>query len=178
AHFNAQAPPGTAQPHVLVNKAAKMLNAVQDRLNFQLHGWSFGLVCSIAGSKRLNKLGTSFFAVGHCATLPCGSGDRALQECNLSTGPSVDCSDCIPPGSGRPPEPGVCFGDATASHGQSEKLIHSLSAVRPPFLFCYPQILLQTQNFIRHPIYTAICLFTGAGVASHWSWGAGACGVL
>src|SRR2546429_9996735 len=33
-------------------------------------------------------------------------------------------------------------------------------------------------HFIRHPIYTAICLFTGAGVASHWSWGAGACGVL
>ena len=33
-------------------------------------------------------------------------------------------------------------------------------------------------HFIRHPIYTAICFFTGAGVASHWSWGAGACGVL
>jgi len=33
-------------------------------------------------------------------------------------------------------------------------------------------------HFIRHPIYTAICLFTVAGVASHWSWGAGACGVL
>ena len=33
-------------------------------------------------------------------------------------------------------------------------------------------------HFMRHPIYTAICLFTGAGVASHWSWGACACGVL
>ena len=33
-------------------------------------------------------------------------------------------------------------------------------------------------HFIRHPIYTAICLFTVAGVASHWSWGAGACGML
>ena len=33
-------------------------------------------------------------------------------------------------------------------------------------------------HFIRHPIYTAICLFTVAGVASHWSWGAGVCGVL
>src|SRR6266850_175948 len=33
-------------------------------------------------------------------------------------------------------------------------------------------------RFIRHPIYTAVCLFTGAGVASHWSWEAGACGVL
>src|SRR4051794_27029317 len=33
-------------------------------------------------------------------------------------------------------------------------------------------------HFIRHPIYTAICLFAGAGVTSHWSWGAGACGVL
>jgi protein-S-isoprenylcysteine O-methyltransferase Ste14 len=33
-------------------------------------------------------------------------------------------------------------------------------------------------QFIRHPIYTAICLTTAAGVASHWSWGAGACGLL
>ena len=33
-------------------------------------------------------------------------------------------------------------------------------------------------HFIRHPIYTAICLTTGAGVASHWSWGAGACAGL
>ena len=23
---------------------------------------------------------------------------------------------------------------------------------------------------IRHPIYTAVCLFTVAGVAAHWSW--------
>jgi protein-S-isoprenylcysteine O-methyltransferase Ste14 len=33
-------------------------------------------------------------------------------------------------------------------------------------------------HFIRHPIYTAICLFTGAGVAANWSWAAGACGGL
>src|SRR5258705_7818753 len=25
-------------------------------------------------------------------------------------------------------------------------------------------------RYIRHPIYAAICLFTGAGVAAHWSW--------
>ena len=31
---------------------------------------------------------------------------------------------------------------------------------------------------IRHPIYTAFCLFTGAGMAAHWSWGAGVCGAL
>jgi protein-S-isoprenylcysteine O-methyltransferase Ste14 len=31
-------------------------------------------------------------------------------------------------------------------------------------------------HFIRHPIYTAICFSTAAGVAAHWSWAAGACG--
>ena len=30
-------------------------------------------------------------------------------------------------------------------------------------------------RYIRHPIYTAICLFTGAGVAAHWSWSSGLC---
>jgi len=33
-------------------------------------------------------------------------------------------------------------------------------------------------HFIRHPIYTAICVFTVAGVAANWSWVAGACGGL
>jgi protein-S-isoprenylcysteine O-methyltransferase Ste14 len=33
-------------------------------------------------------------------------------------------------------------------------------------------------HFIRHPIYTAICVFTVAGVAANWSWAAGACGGL
>jgi protein-S-isoprenylcysteine O-methyltransferase Ste14 len=33
-------------------------------------------------------------------------------------------------------------------------------------------------RYIRHPIYTAICLFTGAGVAAHWSWSSGLCGGL
>ena len=33
-------------------------------------------------------------------------------------------------------------------------------------------------QFIRHPIYTAICVFTVAGVAANWSWAAGACGSL
>jgi len=31
-------------------------------------------------------------------------------------------------------------------------------------------------RYIRHPIYTAVCLFTGAGVAAHWSWSSGLCG--
>jgi len=31
---------------------------------------------------------------------------------------------------------------------------------------------------IRHPIYAAMCLFTLAGVAGHWSWSAGLCGGL
>src|SRR5436189_4329356 len=33
-------------------------------------------------------------------------------------------------------------------------------------------------HFIRHPIYTAICAFTVAGVAANWSWAAGASGGL
>ena len=28
-------------------------------------------------------------------------------------------------------------------------------------------------RYIRHPIYAAICLFTLAGVAGHWSWSSG-----
>jgi protein-S-isoprenylcysteine O-methyltransferase Ste14 len=33
-------------------------------------------------------------------------------------------------------------------------------------------------RYIRHPIYAAICLFTGAGVAAHWSWSSALCGAL
>jgi len=33
-------------------------------------------------------------------------------------------------------------------------------------------------RYIRHPIYTAFCLFTSAGVVAHWSWTAGLCGGL
>src|SRR5262245_41872316 len=33
-------------------------------------------------------------------------------------------------------------------------------------------------RFIRHPIYTAICVIIVAGVAANWSWAAGACGGL
>ena len=34
-------------------------------------------------------------------------------------------------------------------------------------------------RYIRLPIYTAFCLFTGAGVIAHWSWWpGGGCGVL
>ena len=31
---------------------------------------------------------------------------------------------------------------------------------------------------IRHPIYAAMCLFTLAGAAGHWSWTSGLCVVL
>ena len=31
-------------------------------------------------------------------------------------------------------------------------------------------------RYIRHPIYAAICLFTLAGVAGHWSWSTGLLG--
>src|ERR1043166_8513432 len=30
-------------------------------------------------------------------------------------------------------------------------------------------------RFIRHPIYAALCWFTGAAVAAHWSWKTGLC---
>src|ERR1700682_4019526 len=30
-------------------------------------------------------------------------------------------------------------------------------------------------RYIRHPIYTAICLFTSAGAAARWSWSTGLC---
>ena len=33
-------------------------------------------------------------------------------------------------------------------------------------------------RFIRHPIYTAFCVFIGAGIAAHWSWAAAGCGVV
>jgi protein-S-isoprenylcysteine O-methyltransferase Ste14 len=33
-------------------------------------------------------------------------------------------------------------------------------------------------RYIRHPIYAAICLFTSAGAATHWSWYAGLFGGL
>jgi len=33
-------------------------------------------------------------------------------------------------------------------------------------------------RYIRHPIYTAVCLFCWAGVGGHWSWSAVLCGAL
>ncbi len=33
-------------------------------------------------------------------------------------------------------------------------------------------------RFIRHPIYTAVCLFAAAGVAANWSWPAAAIGAV
>jgi protein-S-isoprenylcysteine O-methyltransferase Ste14 len=31
-------------------------------------------------------------------------------------------------------------------------------------------------RFLRHPIYSAMCLFGCAGIAAHWSWAAFVCG--
>ena len=33
-------------------------------------------------------------------------------------------------------------------------------------------------HYIRHPIYTAVCLFGWAGMGAHWSWGAAGFGCL
>ncbi|MEI6779667.1 MAG: HipA domain-containing protein [Verrucomicrobiota bacterium] len=113
-----------------------MLKGVQKRLNLQLHCWSCGLMCSIDSSNDwINRRPVFFYP--QRVILFCGPGDKALQECNLSTEPSVDCSDCIPPGSGKLPDRVFAFWDASASHGQSEKLIVP-SAVRPPFFHGLP----------------------------------------
>jgi protein-S-isoprenylcysteine O-methyltransferase Ste14 len=31
-------------------------------------------------------------------------------------------------------------------------------------------------HYIRHPIYTSICMLAGAAIAGHFSWPAGICG--
>ena len=95
-HFNA---PGlaiaAAQPDVLEDKARKMLNRVQNRFNLQLHRWSFGFIgLFVSPNGRINP--RPVFFCPKRAILPRGSGDRALQEGNLSTEPSVDCG-CIRP---------------------------------------------------------------------------------
>jgi hypothetical protein len=100
-----------AQPDVLVNEAREMLNSVQKRLNFQLHSWSSWLIGSIDRNTDRITEDQPFFHHPQPSTLQapvvrsaCGSGDKALQECNLSTEPSMDCSNCIPPGSGQFPD--------------------------------------------------------------------------
>ena len=84
AHVYLQASLGRiSKADLLIDKAREMLNPVQNRLNFQLHGWSFGLVRSIACSKRLNKPETSFFAVLTPGWTPeprsCRVGENAEQ---------------------------------------------------------------------------------------------------
>lgn len=61
----------------------------------------------------------------------CGREDRALQECNLSALPSVDCGS-IRPGT-RLGAGIILFQEAFASHGQSVKLkpIHILGQGLP-----------------------------------------------
>jgi hypothetical protein len=121
--FDAAGPAGPVpmEADVLKNEAGKMLNGVQNGLNVQLHCWSSGLMRSIASANDwINRRPVFFHPPG--AILSRGSGDRALQECNPSPEPSVDCSDCIPPGSGTLSNRVFACPDASASHGQSEKL--------------------------------------------------------
>src|SRR5437763_17159256 len=33
-------------------------------------------------------------------------------------------------------------------------------------------------RYIRHPIYTAVCLFSGVGAVAHWSWAGGLLALL
>ena len=83
---------GATQPDVLVYKACKMLNPVQKRLNFQLHRWSLGSLClidldidSVTQDQLLFHRPPDFLPSSSRATFLYGPGDRALQECNLST---------------------------------------------------------------------------------------------
>jgi protein-S-isoprenylcysteine O-methyltransferase Ste14 len=39
-------------------------------------------------------------------------------------------------------------------------------------------VMVGPYRYIRHPIYAAVCLFTVAGAAAHWSWLAAALGAL
>jgi hypothetical protein len=122
---------GATQPDVLVYKACKMLNPVQKRLNFQLHRWSLGSLClidldidSVTQDQLLFHRPPDFLPSSSRATFLYGPGDRALQECNLSTGPSVDC-ECIRPARCRklvPDYPPTMLSQAMV---QSEKLIVS-----------------------------------------------------
>jgi len=89
-------------------------------------------MCSIDSSNDWNKPKTSFFSTRNVFILSCGSGDRALQECNPSAGPSVDCSDCIPPGSGKLLGPG-CLHSGMSSAATAKRKLIVPSAVRPPF---------------------------------------------
>jgi hypothetical protein len=51
-----------------------------------------------------------------------GRGDKALQECNLSTWPSLDCRKSIRPGR-QTLQSGLFVEDALQAKVQSEKLI-------------------------------------------------------
>src|SRR5439155_20123515 len=92
------------QADIRINEAEKRLNLVQNGFNFQLHGWSLGLTCSIdLNTDRITEDQLFFhpicpFGFQAPGLVSChGSGDKALQECNLSTESSVDCIDCIRP---------------------------------------------------------------------------------
>lgn len=132
---------------VAEDKSGKMLNRVQNGLNLQLHGWS-AAPWSIDLRQRLISPRPAFFnpLPARIFALPCrcGSEDRALQECNLSAEPPVDCSDCIPSGPGQRSDRIPVFRmplQATAKAKNSSPL----SAVMPLFFrLNHPQILPQT----------------------------------
>ena len=85
------------------HKSRTRLNPMQKGLNFQRHRWSIGGVCSIAFAIHRITEDQRFFHSHRASTgqrcVPtwaCVPGDGALQECNLSTGSSLDCG-CLPP---------------------------------------------------------------------------------
>jgi hypothetical protein len=138
--------PVTAQADVLKDETGKMLNGVQNGFNLQLHRWSSGLMRSIAfANDWINRRPVFFYPA--CAILFCGWGDRALQECNLSTQRLARAlQESIAPSPLARDGSGFLFSrNASAITAQSEKLIVPLGRQAAIFHLHYPQILLQTR---------------------------------
>ena len=133
-HLEAQFAPGGVQANLLVNKTRKMLNPIQNRLNFQLHRWSSGLSvafvfdteCITEDQPFFHPTRTSGFQTPVVGSA-CGPGDRALQECILSTEPPVDC-ESSPPRFGSNSGPELLFLDAIATTAKAK---NSSSGYRP-----------------------------------------------
>jgi hypothetical protein len=100
------------QSNIAVNKARKRLNPVQNRFNFQLDKLAFRFDYSQPIETSIGEPKASFFLLllgahafqAFARMLPWtrDPGDRALQECNLSTGSPMDCGRIRPVRTSKP----------------------------------------------------------------------------
>jgi len=116
-------------------------------------------MCSIDFVKRLDNRRPVFFYPAS-VILSCGSGDRALQECNRARNRPWIAVICIPP-VGQTPGPGVCILGWPRSHGQSGKThvlrpsgrildgLPTNSATDPPFKVVQTTVLRGTRPLQR-----------------------------